>query len=256
MGTLDDFLAHEAQFLEESVGRLGARKGVIDLILSVVNMAMRYSTSLAEIGTVGMGRLLVDATVAIEQVFLCTLRAQPRLGWAAMRIAAEATKDLECIRNESELYQLWLSIGSAKSTNEFAKTQAAFKKAQRQVSQNEITQACQESMRLCSILGSHPNATALGTMGPTPIDNDRSTITMPTRVSDQKALDWHLDHMIKHATCIALALAHIRMASLNDRDRDELASWCRQLNEKAQPFLKVADSEIRDDGDIPTQPSD
>lgn len=248
MGTLDDFLAHEATFLEESVGRLGARKNVIDLILSVAHMATQYQTPLADVGTLGMARLLVDAAVAIEQAFLCALRAQPRLGWAAMRIAAEATKDLECIRKEPGLYQLWLAIGSARTTRESTDAQAAFKDARKQVSHNDVTRACQESMRLCSILGSHPNATALGSMGPTPIDDGTSTVTMPVRVTDARALDWHLDQMIKHSTAIVSALASVRMASLSDGDRDDLAKWCLRLNEPERLLIQAADTEIRDDG--------
>jgi hypothetical protein len=104
MSVLDDLLKHEAAFIEGAVGRLGPRRGVIEQILSVAHLTTRYPTPIGETNTLGLARLLVDCAVAIEQAFLCAFRAQPKLGWSSMRVAAEALKDFDCIQRDPGLY--------------------------------------------------------------------------------------------------------------------------------------------------------
>jgi hypothetical protein len=237
MSILDDLLKHETEFV------------VIERILSVVHLTIRYATPLAEANTLGLARLLVDAAVSVEQAFLSAFRAQPRLGWASMRIAAEALKDLDCIQRDSKLYPLWMGVGTASSTRQSVKAQVAFKEARKHVAHTWTTEVCQTSMRLCSIFGSHPNATSLGTMGSTSIDPVAMTARIPARVTDAENLDWHLDQMIRHATLITAGLAKARLDTLGESDRTELERHTNQLLAAAKPFMEEAVSKLNDEGD-------
>lgn len=248
MSILEDLLKHEVAFTEATIGRLGFRREIIEQILSVAHLATRYTTPFGDTNTLGLARLMLDSAVAIEQAFLCALRAQPKLGWASMRLAAEALKDLDCIQRVPNLYSLWINVGGARSTRDSVKAQQAYKGARKEVTRTWTTEVCQESMRLSSIFGSHPNATSLATMGPTTIDAVAKTAQLPARVTEAAALDWHLDQIIRHATLIVAALAHARSQTLGESDRAELTHHRDQLVAAAKPFMEAAVSNLQDDG--------
>jgi hypothetical protein len=231
MGTLRDFLKHESAFARRQLARLGDREHDIDLVLSVAHLTTRFSSPLMEGGGANLGaaRLLVDVAVFVEQAILCTLRAQPRLGWASLRVAAEATKNLECIRLEPEVCNKWIAIGFAKTRQEADQAQRVFANAKKAVAHTVITRMCQEVMWLSSMLGSHANAAALGSMGPMPAKPDELSIAVPVRVTDEETLDWHLDQLVRHAARITDATAAIRMISLDETEKVELERWRYQL---------------------------
>jgi hypothetical protein len=247
MTTLGDVAGHEARFFDESLEWLGERKDLISSILSLAHGTAQYPDPLSEGGTIAMGRLLVDASVAIEQAFVCTLRAQPRLGWASLRIAAEATKDLDCIRRETALLPLWTAVGLARTAHDCVRSQDAFKAARVRVAHTRVTKTCQTTMRLCSILGSHPNATALGSMGAVSIDTEGSTVSLPSRVTDRAVLGWHVEQLLKHSAMVALALAEIRWETLASNDRAALSERARHVADLVRHYLEADSPEVPDD---------
>jgi hypothetical protein len=143
-----------------------------------------------------------------------------------------------------------MKVGLASSPRGSVNAQQAYKDARKRVPPNWITEVCQTSMRLCSILGSHPNATSLGTMGLTPIDLATKMVHIPARVTDSAELDWHLDQMIRHGTRIVAGLVKVRSQTLSDSNRMELGGYCDQLLAAAKPFMEAALSGPRDDGDV------
>ncbi len=167
-----------------------------------------------------------------------------------MRVAAEALKDLDCIHRDSSLYPLWMRVGMASSTRDSVSAQQAYRDARKRVPPDWTTEVCQTSMRLCSILGSHPNATSLGTMGSTPIDAATKTVRIPARVTEAADLDWHLDQMIRHGTLIAAGLVKVRSQTLGESDRIELGRYSAQLFAAAKPFMEAAVSKLPDDDDV------
>jgi hypothetical protein len=145
---------------------LGSLRPVTDGILWFSHQLPRINSSVGTVSVESLARLMLDSCVHVEQAVLCTLRGQPRLGWAALRIAAEALKDLDAIDRMPDLHELWLSIGRSSSPKEIKAAFEAFKSKRKTLSRTTVTQVCQTCMETCNFLGSHPNASSWKTLGP------------------------------------------------------------------------------------------
>lgn len=243
MSILSQYHANEASFFEETLARIGTISRAVEKVIELAILATRGETPLREDGNIAMGRLLLDSAVAVEQAFMGVYRAQPKLGWAAMRIAAESCKDLECLGSSQELVPLWLKVSEATSLKEYAKAEKAFSRARRKVPQTDSIEACQITMKLCNIFGSHPNSTSLQTMGPSRIDKKQGSVVLPSRVTDPKAIDFHISRMIVHGMGVALNLAHFRAATLDETEKRALLNKSDSLGSIVFPHLAKEDQE-------------
>ena len=98
---------------------------VLQNLRPITDGLLWYSHQLPHVdGNVGrqsvasLGRLMIDSCVHVEQALLSVLRGQPRLGWASLRISAEALKDLDAIDRMPELHPLWMALGKATSPSD------------------------------------------------------------------------------------------------------------------------------------------
>lgn len=241
MSILHQYHANEAAFFEDTLSRLGGISHAVDKVIELAFLSTKGRAPLREDGNIAFGRLLLDSAVAVEQAFMCVYRAQPKLGWASMRIAAESCKDLECLESSPELIALWLKVNGAASLEEFAKAEKIFSRTRRKVPPTDSIKACQITMKLCNIFGSHPNATSLQTMGPGRIDRTEGSVVLPARVTDPKAIDFHVTRMLVHGMGIALNLAHFRAKTINEPEKLTLLNKCESLGPIVYPFLASKD---------------
>jgi hypothetical protein len=230
MDSLDNYIDHEFQFIHETRARIGERDHAIERIIHLAIMAANYDSPFASGSTMCLGRLLLDSAVSIEQAFLCAFRAQPKLGWASMRIAAEACKDLDCLMRAPDLLPYWIAIGEAMTPDESRAASSSFSKQRKRIPESAITGICKKTMELCNVLGSHPNATSLASMGPTPFSKEEKFVCLPSRVTDSSALDFHLGHLMTHGKILAQSLAKLRFDTLPKKDQTELSGFVQALN--------------------------
>ena len=221
MAALKDCLRLEARHADEIAGQLGDFEAPVDAIVWLCFQVAETGPGINHKATTSLSRLLVDSAVHVEQAFVSVVRGQPRLGWTAMRLAAEALKDLVCIEQHPPLHELWLNLARSSTEDEVQAAKAAFQAERKNVRDTPLTQVCMKTMSLCNHFGAHPNGGSWATLGPTkPISDDHMSI--PPRLTDATMVRWHVQHMLVHAVPILDALAQFRARYLLAADAAEL----------------------------------
>ena len=237
MSLLTDYLDAEEQLAKAFLERDPCRNEAVIKIVQLAITAIQGEAPIRENWSLVFGRLTMDAVVALEQAFICVLRGQPRLGWASMRFAAEACKDIECLDHSDSLIPLWLKLADASTLDEIKKADKAFSKARKSVPKTATIKMCQATMDLCHVLGAHPNATSFAFLGPSSKGLEDGKVVLPSRVTEPEHFDFHFGQMMLHGMIIAQNLASFRAQTLDGEPKVELEEAIQKLGQDVHPHF-------------------
>lgn len=236
----------EASDATKNLEHLGRLRPVTDGILWFSHQLPRISPNVGTTSVTSLARLMLDSCVHVEQALLCTLRGQPKLGWASLRIASEALKDLDAIERCPELHELWLAIGNPASSQSTEAAMAAFKAKRRDVPDSTVTEVCLACMAVCSHLGSHSNATSWKTLGPaTPLPGKEALL--PARLADPETLRFHVGQISIQSMSILSMLLAFRLRHLTPSERDTLVGYFAQVKSAFIAAFPDAEMVVYDD---------
>jgi hypothetical protein len=245
MSVLSDCLSYEADDSAANLEQLEEYRQPAERIVWYCFQLPHAGKSVGGVSAGSLARLLLDASVHIEQAFVSVLRGQPRLGWAALRIAAEATKDLDAIDRRPELHKVWLGAVSSSSSADAKKARRSFQAGRKAAGKSAVTNLCEACMELCGHLGSHSNSTSWETVGPvTEVTDDH--VALPARLRDPEMLRFHVSHLIRHSVMLLAVLTRFRLQYLESVEADALRDKFTAVQRSVHAVFP--DIEVRDFG--------
>ena len=237
MAVLDDLLRHEEQFTRQALDMIAEDRPLVEECVGLAFLALQGTQPIQHAAYTSISRLFTDACVGVEQTFMSTLRAQPRLGWAALRFAAECLKDMDCIFRRPALEQAWFAVLKA-SPDEYKAAHTRFVDERKLVVPNEVTRVCSLTMTLGNVFGAHPNASAFGLLG-SPSAPEPGYLRLPLRATSPETIRWHIRHQLLHAYHITVTLADFRVAHLSGEAKQALAEKRRVFDQHMVPFVRA-----------------
>ncbi|GJM23571.1 MAG: hypothetical protein DHS20C15_34860 [Planctomycetota bacterium] len=221
MTAIPNCLKHELQDAQSNYGHLEELAEGANAIVWYCFQLPAAGDSVGKQSAASLGRLLLDSSVSVEQALMCTLRGQPRLGWASLRLAAEALKDLDTIDRLPDLHPLWLNIGKCTTDEQARAAMGAFNKLRKQLEPSPVTLVCQACMNISSRFGSHANATSWQTVGPVS-EVSPDSVGLPTRLRDPTTVRFHIRHLMFHGGQILTMLTDFRIKHLQSQQKELL----------------------------------